>query len=76
MTSIDPARFGGVLAGVPYPARTWQLCAQADAYGADAHTREELARLPTATYANLDAVITKLRDIQHAAEPADRGLSS
>jgi hypothetical protein len=68
MTTSDPARFSGALAGVTYPARAWQLWAQAqaqaqaDAYGADAQTCEQLSRLPAATYANLDAVITQLRD--------------
>jgi hypothetical protein len=36
----------GVLADLPYPARTWQLLAQADSYGATAQTREALSRLP------------------------------
>jgi hypothetical protein len=48
-----------------YPARTWQLCAQADAYGADSGTREALSRLPVAAYTSVDAVLTELR----AAEP-------
>lgn len=62
MAVIDPDRYRAVLAGMSYPARPWQLCAQADAYGADSHTREALARLPVAAYASLDAVLTGLRD--------------
>lgn len=56
-----PVPFRAVLAGLAYPARTWQLCAQADAYGADSGTREALSRLPVATYPSLDAVLNQLR---------------
>jgi hypothetical protein len=59
---MDSARISGVLAGVRYPARTWQLLAQADAYGADALTRTVLGRLPDSTFASLDAVLAVLRD--------------
>jgi Protein of unknown function (DUF2795) len=62
MASGDPDRFRAVLDGLAYPARTWQLCAQADAYGADSRTREALSRLPVTAYASLDAVLTQLRD--------------
>jgi hypothetical protein len=61
----DPNRVRAVLAGLAYPARTWQLCAQADAYGADSATREALSRLPVTAYASVDAVLTELR----ATEP-------
>jgi hypothetical protein len=54
---MDAARISGVLAGVRYPARTWQLLAQADAYGADALTHAVLGRLPDGTFASLDAVL-------------------
>lgn len=59
---MDAARISGVLAGVRYPARTWQLLAQADAYGADALTRAVLGRLPDGTFASLDAVLAVLGD--------------
>jgi hypothetical protein len=64
MTMNDPHRLSSVLAGMSYPARTWQLLAEADSYGADAQTREALSRLPVATYADLSAVMAELRDIQ------------
>jgi hypothetical protein len=72
---MDPARFAAVLAGVAYPARTWQLLAQADHYGADAQTRAALDRLPVGTYANLDAVLAMLwqaRNTRPAAAQAKR----
>jgi hypothetical protein len=48
------------LAGLSSPARTWQLWAQADAYGADAQTLHALTRLPVAVYESLDVVLTAL----------------
>jgi hypothetical protein len=65
-----------VWAGLAYPARTWQLCAQADAYGADSHTREALSRLPAAVYAILDAVLTELRDMHPGRWLEDRNAKS
>jgi hypothetical protein len=72
---VDPARIADVLAGVPYPARTWQLLAQADHYGADRHTHIELSRLPQGTYRDLDAVLNMLQDV-HSSRPRThhRGL--
>jgi hypothetical protein len=66
MTMNDPERIASVLAGMPFPARTWQLLAQADSYGADSQTREALSRLPQDTYANLTAVVTALRNPDRA----------
>jgi hypothetical protein len=60
---VDPTRIADVLAGVPYPARTWQLLAQADHYGADRHTHIELSRLPQGTYRDLDTVLDALRNV-------------
>lgn len=65
MEIYDWGQVQAVLAGLIYPVRTWQLYAQADAYGADAHTREALSRLPVRTYPSLDAVLTEL----HATRP-------
>jgi hypothetical protein len=61
MRVSDPNRVRAVLSGLAYPVRTWQLCAQADAYGADSATREALSRLPVTAYASVDAVLTALR---------------
>lgn len=69
---VDPTRLADVLAGMPYPARTWQLVAQADYYGADRHTRTELSRLPSGTYRDLDAVVDMLRDIYPSSPRTDR----
>ena len=60
MAIRDRERFSAVLAGVSYPARTWQLWAQACSYGADAGTLEALSRLPVAVYESLDAVLIVL----------------
>ncbi len=56
----DPTALARVLAGLSYPARTWHVLAQADYYGADAHTRTELHRLPVGMYPSLRAVISAL----------------
>jgi hypothetical protein len=39
-------RISSVLEGVPFPAMRWQLVTHADYYGADHHSRGELAALP------------------------------
>ena len=53
-------RLATVLAGLPFPARTWQLVAQAEYYGADWITRAELGRLPAGEYPNLPAVLSAI----------------
>ena len=68
-TRTDPVRVAAVLAGVAYPARTWQLLAQADYYGADTHTHAELRCLPVGSYESLDAVLAALRRLSPAAGP-------
>jgi hypothetical protein len=55
------ARLTTVLAGMRYPALAWQLAVQADYYGADVHTRADLAALPSGSYADLDAVLRAVR---------------
>jgi hypothetical protein len=75
---MDPAGIAAIaatLAGVVYPARTWRLLAQADHYGADVHTRALLARLPVEVYANLEAVMSALRQL-HPAGPATSPLAA
>jgi hypothetical protein len=54
-------RLATVLAGLPFPARAWQLVAQADYYGADWLTRAELGRLPAGEYPSLPAVLSAIR---------------
>jgi hypothetical protein len=60
---MDPTRISTVLAGVTYPAQTWQLLTHADHYGADAVTRRELGELPAGTYPSLGAVLATLRTL-------------
>jgi hypothetical protein len=55
-------RLATVLAGLAFPARTWQLVVQADYYGADSITRAELGRLPAGEYPNLPAVLWRVPD--------------
>jgi hypothetical protein len=45
-----------MLDGLPFPARRWQLLAQAELNGVDAVTHERLRRLPEREYANADDV--------------------
>ncbi|HEY2205220.1 MAG TPA: hypothetical protein VGH99_12185 [Pseudonocardia sp.] len=54
---MDTARVSRALAGQRFPARTWELIAQADYNGTDLTTRAELLRLPTAVYPDLAAVL-------------------
>lgn len=61
---LDDSRVAAVLAGLRFPALTWQLVAQADYYGADVQTRSELAALPIGEYPNFLAVLTKLREVR------------
>jgi len=49
-----------VLADLQYPARWWEIMAMADMYGVAACQHAELARLPRALYANLEAVLHAL----------------
>ena len=67
-TRMVPARITAVLAGMTYPARTWQLIAQAD-YCGDVPTRIELGRLPVGTYASLDEVLAALREHRPPTPP-------
>ncbi len=67
----DAARITAVLAELVFPARTWQLIAQADFYGADWQTRTELARLPAGMFPTVDGVIAAI----HTGAPASTGDS-
>lgn len=51
---------GPVLAGAPFPARLWQLLAQADLNGADSHTRRVLTHLAEQSYAGVSEVAEAL----------------
>ena len=59
---MDPARITAVLTGVSYPARTWQLLAPADYYGADFDTRDALGTLHPGMHSGLDVVLTILHE--------------
>jgi hypothetical protein len=67
---LDARRFAIVLDGVAFPAMRWQLWAEADHYGADAHTSTALHRLPAGRYPNLNAVLTALGAPLHNDRPA------
>jgi hypothetical protein len=54
-------RLATVLAGLSFPASTWQLVVQADYYGADWITRAELGRLRAGEYPNLPAVLSAIQ---------------
>lgn len=56
----DIARVAQVLAGVAFPAATWQLIMHAEEYGADATSRTQLRGLPAGGYADLPAVLAAL----------------
>ncbi|MDQ2706221.1 MAG: hypothetical protein M3Z25_00610 [Actinomycetota bacterium] len=49
------------LAELLFPAKTWQLIAQAEHYGADRDTRAELGRLPLGTYRDVCVVIAAIK---------------
>jgi hypothetical protein len=67
---VDPADIATVLDGIAFPARTWQLLAQADYYGAGGgRIRADLGRLPNRVYPSLAAVIATLGSLS-AACPA------
>ena len=57
---MDAHQVTASLLGVTYPARRWQLLAQADYYGADVDTQVELARLPDLLYSDLAGVISAI----------------
>ena len=56
----DRQRLTDVLRGVSFPARSWQLVAQADSYGVDCHTRAVLDRLPLGVYHSIDAILAMI----------------
>ncbi|HEX3647409.1 MAG TPA: DUF2795 domain-containing protein [Pseudonocardiaceae bacterium] len=65
-----------VLAGLDFPARRWQILAQADFYGADIVTTLRLRRLPPdQSYRDLGEVLETLARTARPSEavPGDRG---
>jgi hypothetical protein len=65
-TRIDTGtgRVASTLAGLRFPAMRWQLIAEADYYGADAITRDELAGLPAQLYQDLATVTAALAAVR------------
>lgn len=59
-----------VLAGLSFPARRWEIIAEAHYYGADAGCVAELARLPVGVYPNVAAVAGELKQLRAAARMA------
>ena len=70
---IDPIVIATVLAGLSYPARTWQLLAQADHYGVSGEIRTALGQLPGRIYPSIEAVIAALNTIAAARPAAEPG---
>ena len=60
---VDPAVIAAVLDGVLYPARSWQLLAQADHYGVSRELRATLNGLPDGVYRDAQAVVAELERI-------------
>ncbi|WP_181779342.1 DUF2795 domain-containing protein [Pseudonocardia pini] len=63
------ARLTAALAGLAFPARRWQLIAQAKDYGADAQTQLELQSLPEQMFGHL-------ADVVRAVEARDAALGA
>jgi hypothetical protein len=59
MTGTDQ-RLRHVLAGLSFPAQRWQVIAEAEHYGADARTRQELRVLPDARFESYAALLWAL----------------
>jgi hypothetical protein len=59
MTGRDQ-RLRHVLAGLAFPAQRWQVIAEAEHYGADARTRQELRVLPDARFESYAALLWAL----------------
>lgn len=54
--NLDTAGIRDVLNGLEFPARRWQLIAQAQYYGAHSACTSELSRLPAREYRSLGDV--------------------
>lgn len=59
MTGTDQ-RLRPVLAGLSFPAQRWQVIAEAEHYGADARTRQELHVLPDARFESYASLLWAL----------------
>ena len=66
----DVQRITQVLAGLDYPAARWQVLAEADHYGADAGSRQQLHALPSLTYRDLGDVLVALGLLSVRVPPA------
>jgi hypothetical protein len=63
-------RLRHVLAGLSFPARRWEVIAEAEHYGADAHTRRELRALPEGRFESFAALLWALERAQARARAA------
>jgi len=69
MTGTDQ-RLRHVLAGLSSPARRWEVIVEAEHYGADARTRQELRALPDAQFESYPALLWALERAQARARAA------
>jgi uncharacterized protein DUF2795 len=63
-------RLRHVLAGLSFPAQRWQVIAEAEHYGADGRTRQELRELPDARYESFAALLWALERAQARSRAA------
>lgn len=68
------ARLTAALAGLAFPARRWQLIAQAKDYGADAQTQLELQSLPEQMFGHLADVVRAVEARDAAAGQGTVGV--
>jgi hypothetical protein len=59
-----------VLRGLRFPAEKWQIVTQAELYGADATTRDQLYRLPMREYRNWSDVAATMADDDRVIDKA------
>jgi Protein of unknown function (DUF2795) len=69
MTATDQ-RLRHVLAGLSFPARRWQVIAEAEHYGADSRTRRELHTLPDARFESYASLLWALERARAKARAA------
>ena len=61
------ARVAPVLGALGFPARRWQVLAEADLYGVDSVTRSLLTALPELTYPSFADLLHVLAAVMHGA---------
>lgn len=70
MSPEDDQRVRQILRGLHFPAEKWQIVTQAELYGADAATKDQLHRLPLGEYRNSSEVAANLAEEEPVADNA------